>query len=161
MTAMAATSVTYQPLAALPNGSHTPVGLAWPVNPLYDIRLGELIALSESLAVATSQIAQFDNSQTGARPAIVVRIFNDNMFNLEYLGGMRYLDDQFLAAAKPVLDLIAMQSWAICHMRPGIELELHWIPGHGHQVEQHIWADRLAKEARNSGQPFSSLAGHN
>ncbi|KAL2179662.1 uncharacterized protein P884DRAFT_108658 [Thermothelomyces heterothallicus CBS 202.75] len=49
--------------------------------------------------------------------------------------GRRRLDDEVAALARPVLDLIVMQSWAPQNMRAaGVVLELHWIPGHGHHV---------------------------
>ncbi|EAQ91885.1 predicted protein [Chaetomium globosum CBS 148.51] len=84
------------------------------------------------------------------------------MFNLQYLAASphRRLPPPLLALAKPVLDLIAMQSWALVNMRPGVELELHWIPGHNHRVEAHRWADELAKGARATRMAYaSSLAG--
>ncbi|KAL2185757.1 hypothetical protein L209DRAFT_668771, partial [Thermothelomyces heterothallicus CBS 203.75] len=65
----------------------------------------------------------------------------------------RRLDDEVAALARPVLDLIVMQSWAPQNMRAaGVVLELHWIPGHGH----HQWADELAKGPRAPGLSFSS-----
>jgi hypothetical protein len=150
-------SVTYQPL-----GRRHPrdvVGLAWPVNPIYHPRLGGLLALSECLVVAIHHIAEVMRKWPEvAGKTIVVRIFNDNMFNLEHFAGVRALDDGFLMLAKPVLDMISMQSWAIRHMRPGVELELHWIPGHYHSVGPHQWADDLAREARLRRQTFSSTS---
>jgi len=94
-------SVTYPPWGPHQDSAGEVVAAAWPVNPVYDHRLGELLALAECLVVATSQIADFDDCMwlQGVRPTIVVRIFNDNMYNLEYLGGIRWLDDGLLELA--------------------------------------------------------------
>ncbi|AEO67485.1 uncharacterized protein THITE_160883 [Thermothielavioides terrestris NRRL 8126] len=105
---------------------------AWPVTPLYDRRLGEFLALSECLFVATQEILQFSNCPLLAGKTVVVRIFNDNMYNLEYLQGTRVLDQAIMTLARPVLDLIATQSVVIQKCGVSVRLEAHWIPGHEH-----------------------------
>ncbi|KAK3290883.1 uncharacterized protein B0H64DRAFT_410866 [Chaetomium fimeti] len=156
-------SVVYQPPAPGRGGSHRDlVGAAWPVNPVYDCALGELLAVSEALTTALHQISELDSTTTtthhrSGKPTLV-RIFNDNMFNIEYLAAAtpRQLAPHLLTLAEPVLALIAVQSWALQNMRPGIQLELHWMPGHFHRVRAHCWADELAKGARASGWAFDS-----
>ncbi|KAH6649298.1 hypothetical protein F5144DRAFT_521562 [Chaetomium tenue] len=80
------------------------------------------------------------------------------MFNIQYLAASpyRHLPPHLLTLAEPVLDVIAVQSWALVNMRPGVELELHWIPGHNHRVEAHRWADELAKGARATRMAYAS-----
>jgi len=50
-------------------------------------------------------------------------------------------------------------SWALRTMRPGIELELHWIPGHWHHVGPHVLADELARRARILRRSYCSFVG--
>lgn len=155
-------AVTYEPWGPHHDSGGAVVQAAWPVNPVYDHRLGELLALSESLVVATAEIAQFDSLtwSCGVRPKIVVRIFNDNKFNLEYLAGRKRVDEGLMELAQPVLKMIKMQAWALRNMRPGIQLELHWIPGHWHHVGPHILADELARTAQTWRRSYSSLTGN-
>jgi hypothetical protein len=127
------------------------------VNPIYDNRLGELLAVAEALVIATHQIDEAEKKGTVEGKTVVVRIFNDNMFNLRYLWGQRQLDDDFLTLARPVLELIKMHRWGLQHnSRTPVELEMHWIPGHNHRVEAHRWADELAKGARAMRLAYSS-----
>lgn len=154
-------AVTYQPWGSHHGDEGAVVREAWPVYPIYDHRLGELLALSECLVTATFDIARYDSRMwsLGVRPTIVVRIFNDNMFNLMYLDGKRRLDEDLMELAEPVLKLIATQSWALRNMRPGIQLELHWIPGHQHDVWPHVLADQLSRDARSKRRSYSSVTG--
>jgi hypothetical protein len=73
--------------------------------------VGELLALSEALVVAIHELADRSKQVVERGKVVVVRIFNDNKYNLEYLQGIRSLDKGLLTMAQPVLDLIAMQSW--------------------------------------------------
>lgn len=158
-------SVVYQPFVPGTGSRRDLIGAAWPVNPIYDPAIGELLALSESLTIALHQIANLDEAEhlySDGGPMtikpLLIRIFNDNMFNIQHLANSphRRLSPPLLTLAQPVLNLIAMQSWALVNMRPGVELELHWIPGHKHRVEAHRWADELAKGARATGMAYDS-----
>jgi ribonuclease HI len=159
-------SVVYQPFIPGTGSRRDLIGAAWPVNPIYDPALGELLALSEALTIALHQLAGLDEAEhllsgggglSTIKP-LLIRIFNDNMFNIQYLAHSphRRLAPHLLTLAQPVLDLVAMQSWALVNMRPGVELELHWIPGHKHRVEAHRWADELAKGARATQMAYDS-----
>jgi hypothetical protein len=56
---------------------------------------------------------------------VTVRLFNDNLHNLEYLQGVRGLEPGLIALSRPVLDIIALQSAAIHRQGVAINLELH------------------------------------
>ncbi|KAK4032724.1 hypothetical protein C8A01DRAFT_50552 [Parachaetomium inaequale] len=111
------------------------ISAAWPVNPIYDNRLGELLALAQCLVVATDQIVEFREAPTVAGKTIVVRIFNDNMHNLQFICGWRQLDDDFVTLAWPVIKLIRLAIQNL--LSTPVVLEMHWIPGHNHRVEAH------------------------
>ncbi|KAH6844562.1 hypothetical protein B0I37DRAFT_377775 [Chaetomium sp. MPI-CAGE-AT-0009] len=149
-------SVVWPPFVPGSGSRHDLIGAAWPVNPIYDSSLGELLALSEALVIALHQLSDLDNHPHLTGKPVLVRIFNDNKFNIQYLANARSLPPHLLTLAQPVLDLIAMQSWALESLRPGIQLELHWIPGHHHRVEAHRWADELAKGARATRMAYAS-----
>jgi hypothetical protein len=153
-------SVTYQPLARLdPKWDIT--CLAWPVNPMYDHYLGEFLAVSECLAIAAHEIADFYHVPAVRDKTIVVRIFNNNKYNLQYLKGSKEPENGFGVLAKPLLDFISMQSWALMKMGIDVELELHWIPGHHHHITPHQWADELSREAQRKGRSVSIKTGTN
>lgn len=132
---------------------------AWPVKPMFHHVLGEFIALSQGLVVAFQQLTQFAGSLAGR--TVIVRLFNDNKYNLQYLQGRRYLEPQMLALTRPVLDLIADQTRALHSLGTPVILEAHWIPGHYHQVKPHIDADVYSRSARIRQRSFSTLTGDN
>jgi hypothetical protein len=146
-------------LPGLPN-TNSIITAAWSVNHMYDTALGEFLAVSEALAVATQQIRQFAGAPVLFGQQITLRIFNDNMFNLEYLQGRRAFDAGVMVLVKPVIDLIAMQSRVIHQQGVMINLELHWIPGHGHTVQPHVDADHYSRLARRRGRAYSTLSGN-
>jgi hypothetical protein len=60
---------------------------AWPIDPLYDTNLGELMSIAKSLAIAIQEIR---NNQVALGDAIVtVTIFNDGDTGLKILNGKR------------------------------------------------------------------------
>ena len=61
--------------------------------------------------------------------------------------------------AKPLLDFISMQSWALAKIGLDVALELHWIPGHNYHIIPHQWADELSREAQRKGRSFSPTTG--
>jgi hypothetical protein len=152
--------VTFLPW--LPGGrtNRRQIHAAWPVTPLYSCDLGELLAVSECLFVATREIQEFADSPSLAGKTVIVRVFNDNMHNLEYLWGSRKaLHPGLLVMAEPVLKMIATQSLAIKKLGMDVSLELRWIPGHRHKVQPHISADWLAGQARRLGRSYSTILG--
>ncbi|KAK3290882.1 uncharacterized protein B0H64DRAFT_478739 [Chaetomium fimeti] len=133
---------------------------AWPVKPLYDTNLGELLAISESLVIATQQIRQFaETSSTSAQP-VIVRIFSDSMKSLNHFQGQTLLRDDIQVLASPVLDLIAQQSAALHQQGVMVHLELHWIPGHGHHVQPHVEADAFSRLASVRQTAYSTITGN-
>ncbi|KAK4153796.1 hypothetical protein C8A00DRAFT_15044, partial [Chaetomidium leptoderma] len=82
--------VTYQPWIPAERAREPVVGATRPVKPLFSSDVGELLAVSEALVIATYDIAK--SGPRARENTVVVRIFNDNMFNLQYLQGSRALD---------------------------------------------------------------------
>ncbi|KAH6844561.1 hypothetical protein B0I37DRAFT_432945 [Chaetomium sp. MPI-CAGE-AT-0009] len=120
---------------------------AWPIHGLYDHRLGELLSVSEALYIASQQLEKRADSPALAGKTVVVRIFNDNQRNLEFLQGAGVLDLGLVTMAAPVLRSILLQSESIHKLGIDVRLELHWIPGHKHSIKPHALADKLAEEA--------------
>ncbi|KAL2261878.1 hypothetical protein VTK26DRAFT_3110 [Humicola hyalothermophila] len=62
---------------------------AYPIHPLNDHRLGELMAVCEALLIAHSEISNARRMPELVGKVVHIRIFNDRKFNLEYLNGER------------------------------------------------------------------------
>ncbi|KAH6649297.1 hypothetical protein F5144DRAFT_475921, partial [Chaetomium tenue] len=103
---------------------------AWPIYPLHGSGVGELLAVSECLHTASRELERHADSPTLAGKTVVVRIFNDNRNNLEFLQGTRSVSASFYTTAAPVLRSILQQSKSLHHHGVDVRLELHWIPGH-------------------------------
>jgi hypothetical protein len=143
----------------LPHNEVT-VTAAWPVDGMYDPGLGEFLALAECLAVATQQIRQFAGTPVLAGQYVTVRIFNDNKHNLEYLQGRRSFGTGLMTMVKPVVDLIATQTSVLHQLGVLVRLELHWIPGHDHDVKPHVEADSCSRKARLRRRGYSTVSGN-
>ncbi len=134
-----------------------PVSMAaWPVDNLIDSRLGEFLAVCEALFAAYQELERFSGHPVLVGKTVVIRIFNDNKYNLEYLNEVRYLDPWITTLARPAIDMIATQSEALHTFPARVQLELHWIPGHEHSVHPHALADQMAREAREKKMSFST-----
>jgi hypothetical protein len=149
-------AVAYRPW--LPGISSTDViTAAWPVDPLYNTTVGELLAISECTAIATEQICQFAQLCLPIVQPVVVRIFSDSQDGLAHLQGMVALRHDINLLTRPVLDHIALQSAALHHLDANVHLELHWIPGHGHEVQPHVMADTYSRFARICQTGYSTV----
>jgi hypothetical protein len=119
------------------------------------------MSVAEALHIATQEIARIRELPEFAGKIVRVKVFNDNLYNLEYLEGKRRLPRAVLALAKPVLDLISQQSRALKATRGvQVRLSLHWIPGHGHGIRIHKLADEIAGSARRHQVALSTLGGN-
>ncbi|EAQ91886.1 predicted protein [Chaetomium globosum CBS 148.51] len=119
--------------------------------------VGELLAVSECLHAASQELARHADSPMLAGKTVVVRIFNDNRSNLEFLQGTRSISASLFATAAPVLRSIVQQSHAIHHHSVDVRLELHWIPGHHRTVKPHALTDQLARTARKSRRALTTI----
>jgi hypothetical protein len=110
--------------------------VAYPVNPLVDSGLGELMAVAESLYIASQEVEKIKRIPEFRGRTARVRIFNDNRFNLEYLEGTRRFPKPVHTLVKPVLEKIGAQSRRLARTKGvRVKLYLHWLPGHGHGVQ--------------------------
>lgn len=145
----------------LPGSSSTDIiAAAWPVNPLYNATVGELLAISECLAIACRQICQSAQFCSPIAQPVVVRIFSDSQHSLAHFQGLAPLRHDINLLAKPVLDHIALQSAVLHQLGANVHLELHWIPGHGHPVQPHAMADTYARFARVHETAYSTITGN-
>ncbi|KAG7284537.1 hypothetical protein NEMBOFW57_010913 [Staphylotrichum longicolle] len=143
--------------AWVPGGaSREQIEIAYPVTPLYSCELGELLAVSEALHIATKEIQQSSNNPLLSGRPVIVRIFNDNRDNLWYLQGEGWLHPGLIALADPVLKAIAAQSRLINTFGVDVKLELVWIPGHHHDIRPHKTADHLAYLARRLDRSYTN-----
>lgn len=130
---------------------------AWPIYPLYDHRLGEILSVSECLHVASQELERHANSPMLAGKTVVVRIFNDNQRNLGFIQGTEVFDVGLFTMAAPVLRSILQQSKTIHQHGVDVRLELHWMPGHKHKIKPHALADKLASAARRSRRALTTI----
>jgi hypothetical protein len=133
---------------------------AWPVDPLYNTSVGELLAISECIAIATRQICQSAQFCLPIAQPVVVRIFSNSRSGLAHLQGLAALRHDINLLARPVLDHIASQSAALHQLGANVHLELHWIPGHGHEVQPHVVADTYSRFARIRQTAYSTVSGN-
>ncbi|KAK4141435.1 uncharacterized protein C8A04DRAFT_30933 [Dichotomopilus funicola] len=97
--------------------------VAWPIDPMYDVKLVE------------------------RGDAVTVTIFNDSNAALTILNG-KISPLALWITVDPILRLIERQSDIIASLGPTVRLYLRWIPGHGHKILPHQRADKLSRISR-------------
>ncbi|KAH6614416.1 hypothetical protein B0J18DRAFT_300202 [Chaetomium sp. MPI-SDFR-AT-0129] len=120
---------------------------AWPVDPMYDINLGELIAIAKSLAIAIQQIRDHRAVLVEKASPVTVTIFSDSNAALTILNG-KIPKESLWIMIHPIVRLIERQTDIIASLGPTVRLYLRWIPGHGHDVWPHQRADILSWTAQ-------------
>lgn len=113
---------------------------AWPLRDLPHVDHGEMMAIAEGLWVSLLYAMTVSGGGT-------TRIVTDSKLCLDVLMGgdietmdlLRKLDDD-------LEDLVEAVIWLSHELnRRGWNVELSWIPGHGHLVFGHVLADRIAQ----------------
>jgi hypothetical protein len=125
---------------------------AWPIDPLYDTNLGELMSIAKSLAIAIQEIR---NNRVALADAIVtVTIFNDGDTGLKILNGKR-VKESLWRLVRPVVHLIDDQTNILSALGPTVRLFFRWVPGHHHNIGPHQRADHLARMAQETQRAYS------
>ncbi|KAH6844565.1 hypothetical protein B0I37DRAFT_432961 [Chaetomium sp. MPI-CAGE-AT-0009] len=128
---------------------------AWPIDPLPDSNLAEMLAIAKSMAVAIQQVK--GNRAALMGKTITITIFRNSVVSLGVLNG-RKLRDRLWLLVFPVARFIREQSRLLEQLGPTVNLVLRWMPGHGHRVLPHMRADRLARSAGLQRLSYTNVA---
>ena len=120
------------------------VEAAWPIDPLPDSNLGEMLAIAKSLAVAIQQVKDNRAALMGKR--VTVTIFTDSNGSLQVLNGNK-MSNRLWTLVFPVARFIRTQSQLLGQLGPTVHLVLRWMPGHHHDIFPHVRADGLSRSA--------------
>lgn len=131
---------------------------AWPLKSISDINLGEMVAISESLAMATNEIRAA--LEVYPEQALSVKVMTDSHASLRHLGKKSSHRPRVVTKIDHVVDLIRMQVKALKGLGTSITVVFQWCPGHN-GVPQHDQADSLACQASISQLSFSSCDNNN
>lgn len=118
------------------------VEAAWPIDPLPDSNLGEMLAIAKSLAVAIQQVRDHRAGLMGKR--VNVTIFSDSNSSLRVLDGDK-INKWLWKLVLPAASFIRTQSQLLGQLGPTVHLVLRWMPGHRHDIFPHVPADSLSR----------------
>lgn len=121
------------------------VEVAWPIDPLPDSNLGEMLAIAESLAVAIQQVGDNRAALMGKR--VNITIFSDSNGSLQVLSENK-MSDGLWTLVFPVARVFRTQFQLLGQLGPTVHLVFRWMPGHYHDIFPHVRADELS---RNTG----------
>ncbi|KAK4445963.1 hypothetical protein QBC34DRAFT_275126, partial [Podospora aff. communis PSN243] len=117
---------------------------AWPIHQMPEIKHGEMLAIADALDVAVKY--------AGALEGGTVKIFSDSRHCLQILDkgtieAMKKETEKDLLVDRELVPVIEPIIWT-SHLllSRGINVELHWMPGHDHFIWPHILADHLSRD---------------
>ncbi|KAK3337591.1 hypothetical protein B0T19DRAFT_79399 [Cercophora scortea] len=103
---------------------------------------GEMLGLCEALCIA------YEYALGGRLFKGTVKVFSDSMESLNILGMLRNTEELERVVSdpivKPIVEAIIWLSHRLRECR--IHTDLHWIPGHGHNVYPHQLVDRTSRD---------------
>lgn len=148
----------YQPGAP---DDHAVVGIGWPMDPTINNNVCEMVAIIQSIAVATTELEAIDASEHPGQPrpgpvSAVVTVFTDSLKCLEDISGHNRVRAGLQQRLLP--ELHAREA-ALLRLRDTVgmfvSVEYAWVPGHC-AVGLNDMADELANHARQTNSAVST-----